>query len=734
MAVMLERMVKNVRENKDAVSKDDVAKLQALVEAFKDELDGLGVRTSDLNDAVHALDERTKLAQNLSLHADVWNSVSMRNRTRPGRLIDGSAAPVDPLVDAYLYSDASNTPFSYSRPGNFLATNSKLTLGYTLSDNVALSLPIHIFYVGLPSAQASSAGAFTSSSGIDIWPTLALNVKQAGAINGLTFKAGLLDDFVSSRTGLAFTAPTGTQIETSENSLQPDQRGVSVSGTLLGLTDFRFSFSGLDQTYLNTGALIAPGQPANVSYLTPVVPGQYGYNYAVLPAASTSVNQTDTFGPFSSPISQLYLSKKAIAGTLVVSSYSAAGGAPSFSYVDSLNAVVFTTPLPVGAVIQLTYVGGTASLGDVPQRYMINGRINHAFKRWTGAEVGLTFNRIFDLNAQNAISGFALVSNTVVGLDFQAPLTLPAFTGHGVAPTMFAEFATNKRDSAAVTGMKMKVREAEVSLQYQAVGANYLDGAPLRYLGNPPALLSNYGSSFLPDFMGFSNTLGLSAQYAGQFGVAAGSPAGAAAGNPAYTYVYPAYNPFRGQGPFYFQAFAPNSRGYTLTAKVPLAFKKSPVDASLSYQRLQEITPNSLMASVFGSSFASNVRMTLDSLTGSVAFSVPVAGHKVRLHLASSWDRLSRPDESLSPYYPFALQNSVGQIVVANPAAGVLAGSPALSGVSFYPNYVDVRRSDWSLGADVPLTGGLSFQASYDMQRYGGSYAPPGNGRVPPRT
>jgi hypothetical protein len=202
-------------------------------------------------------------------------------------------------------------------------------------------------------------------------------------------------------------------------------------------------------------------------------------------------------------------------------------------------------------------------------------------------------------------------------------------------------------------------------------------------------------------------------------------------GNPAYTYIYPAYNTFQGQGPFYFQAFAPNSRGYTAAADIPIRLRGSAVDTHLSYQHLAEITPNSLMASVFGASFASNVRMTLDAVTGKAGFTVPIAAEKIRLNLSGSLERLRRIDQALSPYYPFSLNNALGVASVANPSGGVVSGSPASSAVSFYPNYVDVHHTDWELGAIVPITGGLSLNTVYDMQRFGGSYAPPGNGSVP---
>lgn len=536
-------------------------------------------------------------AQTWSLHGDIWNEASARDGIRQGT-----------LVDTYLYSDAGNSPFSYAQPGDRLATDGALMLGYAASKNLALSLSLRSFSFGY--------GAYAPHAGLDAWPGFTLSYARVGVLNGLELTEGLLNDFVSSRMGLTFQSPMGTCLESDGSSLQPDQRGVSLKGTLFGTTDFRFSFSRVDQAYLDE------------------------------------------------------------------------------------NLVLFTSPA-----------------AQSPERFMLNGRINHLFTHWAGAEVGLTFNRF--------------LSNAVTGLDFQAPIARETLSHLGIAADILGEAAANASDSAAVTGVKLKLRKGDVSLRYQSVGVKYLDGASLRYFGNPPALLSAYGGAFLPDFMGFSNTLGLNMQYAGQGGAAPGSATSGLAGNPMYTYIYPAYNPFRGQGPFYFQAFAPNSRGYTAAANIPIAFKRNALDTHLSYQHLTEIAPNSLMASVFGSSFASNVRMTLDAVTGSTGFTVPIAAEKIRLNLSGSWERLRRIDQTLYSYYPFALNDAVGEVSIANQSGGLVPGSPALSAVSFYPNYVDVRHVGWEVGAVVPITGGLSFSAVYDMQRFEGSYAPPGNGSAP---
>jgi hypothetical protein len=242
--------------------------------------------------------------------------------------------------------------------------------------------------------------------------------------------------------------------------------------------------------------------------------------------------------------------------------------------------------------------------------------------------------------------------------------------------------------------------------------------------------------------MGISNTLALSQQFAAQPGVTAGSTAAALATNATYTYAYPAYNPFHGLGPFFYQAFAPNTRGVTLSVNAPILFGGTggtTVTARLQYQHLSEIVPNSFMAGIFcpatssssGCIYSSNTLMVDDNLTGGAAFGVPVLGTKVGLNLSGAWERIQRLDATKLPYYPFALDNNVGQVNIANPSGTVIPGAPATSAVNFFPNYVDVNHYTYAAAASVPINSTLTFNATYNTQRFGGSYAPAANGTVP---
>ncbi|HTV72608.1 MAG TPA: S-layer homology domain-containing protein [Candidatus Acidoferrales bacterium] len=803
MAVMVARVVAKLQDNSNLASKDDLAKLQKLVDALKDELDALGVRVTNLEDSLDALNKKTAFAQSLWMHGTFLPNLSLRQRNIQSTTVAHSGA--DSLSSDFIYSDASDEFYTPFGSGVRIRQDDKFTLGYNVSPNLTVSFPVRILTYDWGGAYGTNA-----DNAIGFNPAFDVNVKQAGAISNLTMRFGTLDNYTSSRTGLAFRAPFGSQgLPLYDNPMQPDPIGFSISGTVDGSTDFRFSYARLAMTMLQTvDPLIDPSDSSQDGYLVPFLPNQYGYNINSPSNPSgantaTTANQTDVFGPTTTPLSSVYLTKVAVAGTLYISSYNGVSynpngtcvtagcyppSPPSFAYDSSLNSVIFGSPIPVGSTIKITYTGESSGTNENVQRYMITGRINHRFTGWSGAEIGLTFNRIFDfddLTANNGLTstyavspspsgatqplsfGYGLVSDTVFGLDAQAPLPFD-ISGKTSLPTLFGEVADSKytndyvhtpatNDTAGVFGLKLKIQKVDASVQFQSVGLNYLDGADVQYLGNPPALLANWHSAFIPDFMGLSNTLALNQQYAGQPGVTPGSTAAtlatattSTAAN--YTFAYPAFNPFHGVGPFFFQAFAPNTRGVTVSLNAPIQFGGSSgttVTGRLQYQHLSEIIPNSFMASVFGCpegasqsgcAYASNVLMYDDNVTGGASFGVPVLGTKVGLNLTGSWDRIQRLDTSTQPYYPFALDNNYGQVDVANPTAGVSAinttggvitGSPAVSAVRWYPNYVDVAHYTYVAAASVPINSTLTFNATYNTQRYGGSYAPAANGSVP---
>lgn len=767
MAVLVARVIAKVEAN--GASKADLDKLQKLIDALKDELDALGVRVTNLEDALDALDKRTKFAQSVEFHGLFQPNVSERERFQFAKNVNGTALapePVGNFVNTFLYSDDSNNPLSATGGGIRIRDEAKFAFTYHFNDQIDITLPVHILTFDFGGEYAAGS----SAPHINFDPSLAIKVGKAGALTNLVFKYGQIDDMKASRTGLTFAPPIGTTGGQSgpyfgyTYPLQPDQRGMSVAGTILGLTDFRVSFTRVDQVFITTQAGVNgdPSGDANFGYLNAIVPSQYGLQQPNAAGVLTS----NSFTAGTGPLAQVYLTQKGVLGSVFVSAYNGAtynsnrsliagppgslAVAPAFTYNDATNAVVFNPPLPAGSTVTLSYTGLNYTGNTVPQRYMINARVNQRIKGWKGAEIGVTFNRIFDFddiqvsgtltgitNNTTSSFGFGLVSNTVLGVDFQLPLPYEV-SGKGSNPIIFGEASASKftadyrnvpaqTDTAGVIGLRLKIQSADISATYQSIGPGYLDGAPFRWYGNATPLFSFWKLPYFPSFFGFANPAGINLQLDNAFtAIAKTNPN--TANNPALTFIYPVFNQFIGGGQFFYQnaAYMPNTRGPALNITAPIKVGDTKFNARLTARSLSEIRPNSFGQIVYGAGGASNVLETYNTISGGVGVVLPAFGQKVSLDVGGSWEKLRRNDLTPAAYLP--INPATGSIDAATAGAVATAfginpttGAPN-SPVSFFPNYINDTRWTLSLRATVPITRDVSLSGYYNTQRFGGSY------------
>ena len=776
MAVVVARVIAKLQENTGkGPSKEDLDKLQKLIDALKDELDALGVRVTNLEDSLDALDKRTKFAQSLSLHGVFLPNLTFRQRpgiartvtnttgaavgTYYGTTVPGGSATnptavgaVDPFVNAFLTTDDSNNPLTQAGSGIAIRQDSRFSLAYAINDNLTISLPVHVL-------NYEYGGDYGTQNRISFEPGVDINIAKAGALSNLQFKFGIIDNMTSSRLGVAFRAPQGYNGTVPYLfPAQPFQKGAAVKGTVaegaFGTTDFEASFTRVDQTLINTQTGVVDPNIINLNanaYFTPVVVPQIGFTQV----GAAQANRTDTFSAGGGSLAQAFLTQKAVLGSVYVSyyngaTYSAAGvqtggpagvALPNFTYNDTYNNIVFGVPLPAGSVVNVTYRGVTTTNNTNFQRYMVHGRLNQKFKGLPGAEVGLNYTRIFDFDDmqttgsganglsqvfQNPVTGNGAVSDTVLGLDFQLPIPY-LVSGAGSNPILFGEAADSKYtadfrnvaavgDTAGVIGLRLKIQKIELSAQYQSVGANFFVGAPFKYYGNPPPLFAFYKLAYLPDFFGFGNNIGINSQFDNQFtNVGARSPN--TSGNPNLSFVFPLYNTLRAQGPEYFSSLAPNSRGFTTAANTPIRVGDLTFTTRFSYQHLEEIRPNSLGSLLYGPQYLTNERLKNDTFTLGTAFQVPVFGQTANVNLNGAYETLKRMDTTGFAFVPTnpATQMADG---VAAAAAATLGGSQ----VSFHPNYINMRHITLGANVALPLTKNLVGSASYSTQRFGGSY------------
>jgi hypothetical protein len=161
-----------------------------------------------------------------------------------------------------------------------------------------------------------------------------------------------------------------------------------------------------------------------------------------------------------------------------------------------------------------------------------------------------------------------------------------------------------------VIGLRLTIQKIQISGQYQSVGTNFLDGAPFKYYGDPPALFAFYHGTYFPDFYGFSNNLGINSQFDQQFINAGGNAAlngTKTSGNPNLTFLYPVFNPLKGNSPTFFSSFTPNTVGPTLNISAPIRVGDITFNTRGQYQRLQELRPDSLGEQLYGPAYTSTV-------------------------------------------------------------------------------------------------------------------------------
>lgn len=764
MAVLVARVIAKIQANGAGyASKVDLDKLQKLIDALKDELDSLGVRVTNVEDALDALDKRTKLAQSLQLHGDLYHNFSERQSvTYPSTISNGTGVPqtlyyggtvpaggaatVDPFVDAFLRSPENNSPLEQATLANYIRFDDTIDLAYTVDENLMVSFPIHIL-------NYESGGEFSTNANYSVKPDILINIARTGNLTNVYLRFGELDDIRSSRLGLTYRAPdSAEQGPGFEYPIQSYAQGVQIGGTFNGLTDIQLNFSKVDPALIDTqlNVLDSSGEPGVTNYFYYVERPPTTYVQPGAPGSTSGALASNTFTAGSAPLAQVYLAQKAQLGTVYISQYDGSlfnaaavrtGGAPggplnppAFLYNDNYNAVVFPVALPVGSSVTVSYVGLTVSNEAAPQRYNLNLRVNSKLRGLPGGEVGLSFNRLFDtdetavpgditnVGLQDA-SGYGLVSDSVVGVDAQLPLRLVHLGGD--FPLFYGEVASSRftpdyrsiaavTDSAGVVGLRLKIYGLTASVQYQSVGANFLDGAPLRYFGNTPQLFSYYNQNYFPGFYGFANNAAVNAAYDTANGNCSGADkTRCASQNPNLTFIYPVFNPFVASGSQFFSAFAPNSAGVTLNVGAPLRIGGLNINARLLGQHLAEINPD-YSATQFYSPYVSGgldpaiKRMTLDKIEAGAQFNLPLFKHSVGVHLTGGVERLSRPDKTAFDYVPL------------NP--GTLTDTTGGTAVPYYPNYTDMYHTTVAAAASVPLTKDVIFGASYNSQGFHGAY------------
>ncbi|MDP9025659.1 MAG: hypothetical protein M3N13_09840, partial [Candidatus Eremiobacteraeota bacterium] len=299
-----------------------------------------------------------------------------------------------------------------------------------------------------------------------------------------------------------------------------------------------------------------------------------------------------------------------------------------------------------------------------------------------GATIGLSYNHLFDSSRSIAASG--LVSNTVFGMD----VAVPVFTHSRLRSSFYAEAAASSSsnryipgaapallfttqpqvDNALVAGIRFKVRSVAATIQYQAVGPNFVAGE------QSPA---------------------------GFFGDVASS-----ATLPSAVVSAPAFTSFDSAGS---TAYVPNSQGLKVNLSTPVRLGAYMVEGNFGAAHLQELAANAY-------SLSPAVRGTNDSVSAGAAFDLRALGRPVSLNLSASVEQLRRSNSTALTYLPY---NGAAQ----GPDPGQFSSAPSGFSQGFDPSFVNVTRRSLNAAAAVPLGRDLRLNLQYNTQNYTGSYS-----------
>jgi len=739
MAAIVARAVSYVQAN--GASAPDMAKLQKLMDAYKDELDSLGVRVSTVEDRLNTLDKSTQFAQRFAVHGTLSSQFSERERTTSPMLVDGHTIAANDSVfkftDAFIETDITNDPY-YVRdsPGVLLPReNWEFTAQYAVTPNLVVSLPVKVW-------DYSFGGYRQQQTGVGINPTLDVTAPDITNLKGLEMRIGMLNNLRGSLTGLTYSQPDDFRIGF-KDPFRPYPLGIGVQGTAFNWLDFQAYGFRIDPVMINTGAFPPNDGAGAVGYLSPYYPQQTTSTYSY-------AQTTDTFpngGPSQTLITNVFLSLLAQPGTIYISYLLGPGcptgctftgpnqGQPSFTYSQTVNEVIFGTPLPAGSQVALTYQGYSTSNNTLPQRYDVGGR---AVYRVPGigngaATLGLSFNHIFDIPNDNVLftsfpgsPNVGLVSDTVFGLDFVLPIAYAI--GPVQTPAIFGEVSSSKytgdyghvpaqSDTAGVIGLKFKLLGGDQTIVFQNVGPNWIDGAQFQYSGQAPAIFSFYNFPYLPAPYGIGNDLALNSEV-DSAAAAAGFTGPFLASNTSFpfgSFAFPLFNQFKAQGPYYYSSFTPNTTGAAVTLNFPLTLGNVSAKLNIGGQSLREIRPNSLATDIFGPQFASAVKAKYDQLGAGVTLGLPIFDRTATVTLQGLFERLERNDQT-----PF--------VYAADPALNPSAYNPVASAeltgtgqqILFYPNFVDVKHTVGHAQLALPVTAALTANLDYYEQRYTG--------------
>jgi hypothetical protein len=336
---------------------------------------------------------------------------------------------------------------------------------------------------------------------------------------------------------------------------------------------------------------------------------------------------------------------------------------------------------------------------------------------------GLTVERILDNSTRGDVVSFenlgddaTAVGGSVFGTEFVVPLTATGST----APTVFAQFAADtttpiapafagiNNAAAQAVGVEFNFLGANGTMALQSSGPSFGSGASAQYTSQGPAVFAFYnfpqatpkfsfGSFNLADPSGGA----LAADLAPAQLQANSAPATGALGSPLISRL-------SDQGPYWYNAYSPATRGSSIQLNFPFKLARIPVKLRLGEQSITDVQSSSLATQILSPAFASSAASKYNALSGGVTLGLPLLNRRATVSLDGLYETLQRDDKTPFGLAPF------------DPQTAAALGSTPLGAVVYYPNYADLQQYVGAASVAVPLTRSLTVNGSISEQLSGG--------------
>jgi hypothetical protein len=353
-----------------------------------------------------------------------------------------------------------------------------------------------------------------------------------------------------------------------------------------------------------------------------------------------------------------------------------------------------------------------------PHAFLVASDMQGSASSDTAAAAGVSVGRIFDAPANSDIVSFsAIVSGATPGSDTFAgfALDLPPSAGHIVsAPRIFAEssgtqaadsarFATDAANRSA--GLQFDLfGGAQATVAMQSSSASFGSGPFASIPSQGPAVFAFY--NFPQAATGFSlsrafgslprdNAIAATLNQAQQSAVGTTTPLSS-----------PLISSLSAQGPFWYNAYSPATRGTSLTLTIPFQLARIPVKLRLGEQAVTSVEPTSLANQILGPAFASSAGSTYNAVTGGVTLALPLLSRRATVSLDGWYQTMQQNNQTPFNLLPYGAQAPVGLSV-----PGAVLYAPAIGGVQQYVGSASVA---------LPVSPRLTVNGNFSEQLSGG--------------